>query len=67
MSSSEKFSPYKRSYQFMHLQNSAYHLRNKRKVKSIVDTNLSQKEKAKFMEEVSRRQSKIQASHRYSR
>lgn len=40
MSNLADFSPYKRSYQFMHLQNTAYHLRNKRQVKPVINTNV---------------------------
>ena len=41
MSNLANYSPFNRSYQFMHLQNSAYHLRNKQKAKPRVNTNLS--------------------------
>lgn len=45
MSAHCKFSPYKRSYQFIHLQNEAYHLRNKAKAKPLVNTNIQSKPK----------------------
>lgn len=40
MSNLAKYSPFNKSYQFIHLQNSAYHLRNKEKIKPRVNTNL---------------------------
>ena len=40
MSNMAHYSPFNRSYQFIHLQNSAYHRRNKSNVKPLVNTNL---------------------------
>ena len=40
MSNLGNYSPFNKSYQFIHLQNSAYHHRNKQKVKPVVKTNI---------------------------
>ena len=40
MSNLGRYSPFNRSFQFMHLQNSAYHLKNKQNAKPLVKTNL---------------------------
>ena len=43
MSNMAHYSPFNRSYQFIHLQNSAYHRRNKSNVKPLVNTNLKRR------------------------
>lgn len=41
MSNLGNYSPFNRSYQFMHIQNAAYHLKNRQSARSLVKTNLS--------------------------
>lgn len=62
MSNLGQYSPFKRSYQFMHLQNSAYHSKNKLNVKPLVKTNLKRTNRS-YSENKSKTTSK---QHRYS-
>ena len=68
MSSNSKFSPYKRTYQFIHLQNSAYHLKNKKEAKSIVKTNIksSRLSCSCKIDNSTRSKSELKPSDRYS-
>jgi len=42
MSNLGNYSPFNRSFQFMHIQNTVYHLKNRLSARSLVKTNLSQ-------------------------
>ena len=68
MSNLGNFSPFKRSYQFIHMQNSAYHHRNKQQVKPQVKTNVKPANKSQSMYQRSRNRSRSEAklSDRYS-
>lgn len=61
MSNLACYSPFNRSYQFMHLQNSAYHFKNKQKAQPLVKTNLKRPHKSQ-----SASKSKTAIAHRYS-
>lgn len=67
MSNLADFSPYKRSYQFIHLQNSAYHLRNKKAAKPIVNTNIRPNNSNKYLSSLGRSKSKISSTDYRSR
>jgi hypothetical protein len=63
MSGLRSYSPFNRSYQFMHFQNSAYHKKNKLTARPLVKTNLKKSNKALS---ASASKNKTAIAHRYS-
>jgi hypothetical protein len=66
MSNLGNYSPFNKSYQFIHLQNSAYHHRNKQRAKPVVKTNIRPTNRSLSTHRNSKSRSDVKSSARYS-